>query len=69
MNFLLPCSGYPEGHSDCTSLDQDIQYLKEKVEAGADFIVTQLFYDVDLFISWVGKCRKAGEFLPPSPLN
>lgn len=52
--------GYPEGHSDCTSLEDDIKYLKDKVDAGADFVVTQLFYDVDIFISWVEKCRQAG---------
>lgn len=53
-------SGYPDGHTDAESLESDLLHLKEKVEAGADFIVTQLFYDVDGFIDWVKKVRDLG---------
>lgn len=53
-------SGYPDGHTDAESLESDLLHLKEKVEAGADFIVTQLFYDVDGFIEWVQKVRDLG---------
>ena len=52
--------GYPEGHQDATSIDEDIQHLKEKLDAGADYVITQLFYDVPNFLTWVQKCRAAG---------
>jgi len=65
--FGIAVAGYPEGHVDCGNIDEDIQHLKEKVEARADFVVTQLFYDVDLFINWVKKCRDAGITCPIIP--
>jgi len=65
--FGIAVAGYPEGHIQCESLEKDIQYLKEKVDAGADFIVTQLFYDCDLFLNWVQKCREAGITCPIIP--
>ena len=43
------------------SEDEEMEFLKSKVDAGADFIVTQLFYDVDRFIRWVGKVRDKGQ--------
>ena len=45
------------------SEDQELQYLKDKVDAGADFIITQLFYDVDGFLRWQKKVRAKGQFL------
>jgi methylenetetrahydrofolate reductase (NADPH) len=63
----LSSLGYPEGHIDAESFDKDLQYLKEKVDAGADLIITQLFYDTDLFIEWVRKCRKIGITVPILP--
>lgn len=45
----------------------DINYLKEKLDAGADFVVTQLFYDVDIFIKWVSDCRSVGITAPIIP--
>lgn len=65
--FGIGVSGYPEGHISCVSLDQDIAYLKEKVDAGADFIITQLFYDVDLYLQWLAKIRAAGVLCPVIP--
>lgn len=59
-------AGYPEAHPDGIVDDPeqmeknywaDIAYLKRKVEAGADLIITQLFYDVELFIKFVADCR------------
>lgn len=55
-------AGYPEGHIDNPDRKQDLQFLKEKVDAGADYIVTQLFYDVDMFLNWVKECRAIGSF-------
>jgi methylenetetrahydrofolate reductase (NADPH) len=52
---------YPDGHTDKdANEDDEIEYLKAKVDAGADFIVTQLFYDVDGFLRWEKKVRQKG---------
>ncbi|RUS32114.1 hypothetical protein BC938DRAFT_476248 [Jimgerdemannia flammicorona] len=60
-------TGHPEGHVDNRNLDEDIQFLKQKVDAGADLIVTQLFYDIDIFLEYVRKCRAAGITVPILP--
>jgi len=54
--------GYPDGHPDDSYVDEDTQidYLKAKVDAGADFIVTSFFYDADQFLSWYKKLRVKG---------
>ena len=56
--------GYPDGHAD-NPVDEDteIDRLKAKVGAGADFVITQLFYDVDHFLSWYKKIRQKGLLL------
>lgn len=64
---FIAVAGYPEAHMTCASLDLDIQYLKEKVDAGADLVITQLFYDVSLFLSFVEKCRAKGITCPIIP--
>ena len=52
---------YPDGHPDRDIDDEDeLNFLKEKVDAGADFIATQLFYDVDRFLQWEMKVRSKG---------
>lgn len=54
-------TAYPEGHPDReTDEDGGLDILKEKVDAGADFIVTQLFYDADRFLKWVDKVQEKG---------
>jgi methylenetetrahydrofolate reductase (NADPH) len=74
--FGIGVSGYPEAHPDAIVEDKeqmqknywsDIRYLKEKIDAGADFIVTQLFYDTDIFIKWVQDCRSIGITVPIIP--
>lgn len=54
-------------HLTATSREDDIKHLKEKVEAGAEFVITQLFYDNDLFLEWVKDCRLAGITVPIIP--
>ncbi|KAG1219178.1 hypothetical protein G6F35_007703 [Rhizopus arrhizus] len=66
-HFSIGVAGYPEGHIDCPSQEQDLKYLKEKVDAGADFIVTQFFYDVDTFKNWIKRCREIGIQVPIVP--
>ncbi|KAF9924302.1 hypothetical protein FBU30_005697 [Linnemannia zychae] len=67
--FCIGVAGYPEGHMDSSDLtsDQEIGYLKEKIEAGADFVLTQLFYDVDGFLAWEKQCRAIGITCPIIP--
>nr|POE54582.1 methylenetetrahydrofolate reductase 2 [Quercus suber] len=59
-HFDIGIAGYPEGCDDGTTADDHIPYLKEKVDAGGTFIVTQMCYDADIFIDWVRKVRAAG---------
>ncbi|GAA5803625.1 methylenetetrahydrofolate reductase-domain-containing protein [Helicostylum pulchrum] len=65
--FCIGVAGYPEGHIDCADKEQDMTYLKEKVDAGADFIMTQLFYDSDICVAWIQKCRERGINVPIVP--
>ncbi len=66
-HFCLGVGGYPECHHEQSDLDADISFLKEKVEAGADIVVTQLFYDIDKFLFFRDKCIKAGIKVPIIP--
>ena len=54
-------AAYPDGHTE-SEIDEDgeIELLKKKIDAGADYIVTQLFYDVDGFLRWERKVREKG---------
>ncbi len=55
---------YPEGHPESASLEEDIRYLKEKVECGCDFLTTQLFFDNDVFFRFLERTERAGITAP-----
>lgn len=70
--FGICVAGYPEGHpagflEGKMSYEDEMIHLKQKVEAGADFIITQMFYDVDCFLEFVKKCRDDGINVPILP--
>lgn len=65
--FCIGVAGYPEKHVDCDSYQRDLEHLKLKVDAGANLIVTQLFYDSQVFIKFVKDCRAMGISVPILP--
>ena len=66
--FCIEVAGFPEGYPQATtSLDEQIHHLKEKVNAGADFVLTQFFYDTNAFLSYFEKCRNVGITCPIIP--
>ncbi|NLL73789.1 MAG: methylenetetrahydrofolate reductase [NAD(P)H] [Clostridiales bacterium] len=62
--FYISGACYPEGHMDSENLDEDIKNLKKKVEAGAEHLVSQLFFDNTYFYDFVERARKAGIRVP-----
>ncbi len=65
--LCLGGAGNPEGHIECRDIDQDIRHLKAKVDAGLDFVVTQLFFDNRFYFDFVARARAAGIQVPIIP--
>ncbi len=66
-DFCIGVAGYPEGHIEAESKDKDIEYLKLKVDNGADYIISNYFYDNRYFFDFIERCRAIGIEVPIIP--
>lgn len=66
-NFDIGVAGYPEKHMEAASFEQDLHHLKRKIEAGADYIITQMFFENQKYYEFVDNCRAEGITVPIIP--
>jgi methylenetetrahydrofolate reductase (NADPH) len=66
-DFCIGIAGYPEKHFEAPNMESDLAFIKKKVEAGADYIVTQMFFDNKKYFEYVESCRNAGIHIPIVP--
>jgi methylenetetrahydrofolate reductase (NADPH) len=66
-NFCVGAAGYPEKHIDAINPETDLKFLKQKIDAGAEFITTQMFFDNSKYFDFVDRCRAAGITVPIIP--
>ena len=67
VDFCVGVGGYPEKHKEAANLEVDIDNLKRKIDAGADYIITQICYDTNNFEDWINKIRQKGINIPVIP--
>lgn len=66
-DFCMGVAGYPEGHIEATSQERDLEYLKLKVDRGAEYVICNYFYDNQYFFDFLGRCRAIGIDIPILP--
>ncbi len=65
--FCIGAAGYPEGHLESKTIDDDVKHLKHKISQGVDFIVTQMFFDNSFYFEFLDRCKKEGIDIPIIP--
>ncbi len=66
-NFCIGVAGYPEKHLEAPNMESDLNYLKQKINAGGEYITTQMFFDNKHYFSFVEKCKQQGVNVPIIP--